>query len=114
MISPRVQCALALLYLALAVGSLSGAPSDLRLRQFLQRSLIAPASKQDLDRYTVSELLSELVQSENEALESEDLLRRAAQDEPRLQMERGTGLMLAPRERKAGCKNFFWKTFTSC
>ncbi|KAL2301201.1 hypothetical protein Nmel_011762, partial [Mimus melanotis] len=21
---------------------------------------------------------------------------------------------LAPRERKAGCKNFFWKTFTSC
>ncbi|CAO2631436.1 SST [Lemmus lemmus] len=21
---------------------------------------------------------------------------------------------MAPRERKAGCKNFFWKTFTSC
>ncbi|XP_077421301.1 somatostatin-1-like [Vanacampus margaritifer] len=21
---------------------------------------------------------------------------------------------LGPRERKAGCKNFFWKTFTSC
>ncbi|KAJ8406151.1 hypothetical protein AAFF_G00303820 [Aldrovandia affinis] len=115
MISSRIQLlSCSFLYLALAVGSLSGAPSDLRLRQFLQRSLIAPENKQDLDRYTVAELLSELVRSENEALGSEELTRRAARDEPRLQLERGASLLLAPRERKAGCKNFFWKTFTSC
>ncbi|KAJ8346928.1 hypothetical protein SKAU_G00283290 [Synaphobranchus kaupii] len=114
MISARIQCALAMLYLALAVNGLSGAPSDLRFRQFLQRSFVAPASKQDLDRYAVAELLAELMQSENEALESEELTRRAMQDEPRFQLERGTNVFLAPRERKAGCKNFFWKTFTSC
>ncbi|KAJ8270830.1 hypothetical protein GJAV_G00119760 [Gymnothorax javanicus] len=114
MISPRTQCALAILFLGLAVNGLSGAPSDVRFRQFLQRSFIAPASKQELDRYTVAELLSELVQSENEALESEELTRRTVEEEPRLQLERGTNLFMAPRERKAGCKNFFWKTFTSC
>ncbi|XP_077396606.1 somatostatin-1-like [Festucalex cinctus] len=26
----------------------------------------------------------------------------------------GLPAALGPRERKAGCKNFFWKTFTSC
>ncbi|XP_035277329.1 somatostatin-1A-like [Anguilla rostrata] len=114
MISHRIQCALAILFLALAINGLSGAPSDLRFRQFLQRSFIAPESKQDLDRYSVAELLSELVQSENGALESEELTRRAALEEPRFQLERGANVFLAPRERKAGCKNFFWKTFTSC
>uniref|UniRef100_A0A8C0UXH4 Somatostatin n=1 Tax=Cyanistes caeruleus TaxID=156563 RepID=A0A8C0UXH4_CYACU len=55
-------------------------------------------------------------QTENEALESEDLSRGAEQDEVRLELERSANSnpALAPRERKAGCKNFFWKTFTSC
>nr|Q9PRR0.1 RecName: Full=Somatostatin; Contains: RecName: Full=Somatostatin-35; Contains: RecName: Full=Somatostatin-14; Flags: Precursor [Lampetra fluviatilis]AAB36059.1 somatostatin [Lampetra fluviatilis=river lamprey, pancreatic tissues, Peptide, 35 aa] [Lampetra fluviatilis] len=26
----------------------------------------------------------------------------------------GAQLPLGNRERKAGCKNFFWKTFSSC
>ncbi|MBN3314780.1 SMS1A protein, partial [Atractosteus spatula] len=114
MLSSRVQCALALLCLALAVSSVSAAPSDLRLRQLLQRSLAASAGKQELARYTLAELLSELAQSENEALESDDLSRAAEQDEVRLELERSANPALAPRERKAGCKNFFWKTFTSC
>uniref|UniRef100_A0A8V0YEZ4 Somatostatin 1 n=1 Tax=Gallus gallus TaxID=9031 RepID=A0A8V0YEZ4_CHICK len=63
-----------------------------------------------------AELLSEPSQTENEALESEDLSRGAEQDEVRLELERSANSnpALAPRERKAGCKNFFWKTFTSC
>uniref|UniRef100_A0A672LCC6 Somatostatin 1, tandem duplicate 1 n=1 Tax=Sinocyclocheilus grahami TaxID=75366 RepID=A0A672LCC6_SINGR len=64
--------------------------------------------------YTLADLLSDLVQAENEALEPEDLSRAVEKDDVRLELERAAGPMLAPRERKAGCKNFFWKTFTSC
>ncbi|XP_030633528.1 somatostatin 1, tandem duplicate 1 [Chanos chanos] len=114
MVSTRIQCALALVCLALAISSVSTAPSDAKLRQLLQRSLLAPAGKQELARYTLAELLSELAQAENEAMDTDDLARGAEQDEVRLELERAAGPVLAPRERKAGCKNFFWKTFTSC
>ncbi|XP_024299221.1 somatostatin-1A [Oncorhynchus tshawytscha] len=114
MLSTRVQCALALLSLALTISSVSAAPSDAKLRQLLQRSLMAPAGKQELARYTLAELLSELALAENEAIESDDLSRGVEQEDVRLELERAAGPVLAPRERKAGCKNFFWKTFTSC
>ncbi|XP_006022478.1 somatostatin [Alligator sinensis] len=118
MLSCRLQGALALLSIALALSGVSGAPSDPRLRQFLQKSLAAAAGKQgrELAKYFLAELLSEPSQTENEALEPEDLSRGAEQDEVRLELERSANSnpALAPRERKAGCKNFFWKTFTSC
>ncbi|XP_010867547.1 somatostatin 1, tandem duplicate 1 [Esox lucius] len=114
MLSTRVQCALALLSFALAINSVSSAPSDTKLRQLLQRSLTAPAGKQELARYTLAELLSELAQAENEAIESEDMSRSVDQEDVHLELERAANPLLAPRERKAGCKNFFWKTFTSC
>ncbi|NP_001187259.1 somatostatin-1 precursor [Ictalurus punctatus] len=112
--STRIQCALALLAVALSVCSVSGAPSDAKLRQFLQRSILAPSVKQELTRYTLAELLAELAQAENEVLDSDEVSRAAESEGARLEMERAAGPMLAPRERKAGCKNFFWKTFTSC
>uniref|UniRef100_A0A8C5MNH6 Somatostatin n=1 Tax=Leptobrachium leishanense TaxID=445787 RepID=A0A8C5MNH6_9ANUR len=113
--SCRVRCALTILSLALAVSSVSSAPTDPRLRQFLQKSLSA-AGKQELAKYFLAELLSEPSLTDNEALDSEDLPRGAEQDEVRLELERSANSSpaLAPRERKAGCKNFFWKTFTSC
>ncbi|XP_072266508.1 somatostatin-1 [Pyxicephalus adspersus] len=113
--SCRVQCALTLLSIALAINSISAAPTDPRLRQFLQKSMAA-AGKQELAKYLLAELLSEPSQIDNEALESDDLPQGAEQDEVRLELERSANSSpaLAPRERKAGCKNFFWKTFTSC
>ncbi|XP_018431893.1 PREDICTED: somatostatin-1-like [Nanorana parkeri] len=113
--SCRVRCVLTLLSLALAMSSISAAPSDPRLRQFLQKSLAA-AGKQELAKYFLAELLSEPSQTDNDALESDDLPRGAEQDEVRLELERSANSSpaMAPRERKAGCKNFFWKTFTSC
>ncbi|XP_026994657.1 somatostatin 1, tandem duplicate 1 [Tachysurus fulvidraco] len=110
----RIQCALALLAVALAVCSVSGAPSDAKLRQFLQRAILAPSGKQEITRYTLAELLAELAQSENDVLDSDDVSRGTDSEGARMEMERAAGPMLAPRERKAGCKNFFWKTFTSC
>lgn len=46
MLSCRLQCALAALSIVLALGGVTGAPSDPRLRQFLQKSLAAAAGKQ--------------------------------------------------------------------
>lgn len=46
MLSCRLQCALAVLSIVLALGGVTGAPSDPRLRQFLQKSLAAAAGKQ--------------------------------------------------------------------
>ncbi|XP_062872835.1 somatostatin 1, tandem duplicate 1 [Trichomycterus rosablanca] len=114
MLSARSRSALTLLALALALSAVTGAPSEAKLRQFLQRSLFGIFGKQDLTRYTLAELLAELNQSENEVMESDDLSRGAESDDVRQELERAAGPMLAPRERKAGCKNFFWKTFTSC
>lgn len=69
---------------------------------------------QELARNTLVELLSELTQVENEAIELDDMSRGVEQEDVDLELERAPGPVLAPRERKAGCKNFFWKTFTSC
>lgn len=46
MLSCRLQCALAALCIVLALGGVTGAPSDPRLRQFLQKSLAAATGKQ--------------------------------------------------------------------
>ncbi|KAF0029253.1 somatostatin-1A [Scophthalmus maximus] len=54
---------------------------------------------------------------------SELMAARADQVTPELEEEEEVGgsvevmrrhLPLSQRERKAGCRNFFWKTFTSC
>ncbi|KAI5281675.1 Somatostatin [Manis pentadactyla] len=88
MLSCRLQCALAALSIVLALGGVTGAPSDPRLRQFLQKSLAAAAGKQELAKYFLAELLSEPNQTENDALEPEDLSQAAEQDEMRLELQR--------------------------
>ncbi|XP_037614791.1 somatostatin-1A [Sebastes umbrosus] len=53
---------------------------------------------------------------------SELMAARADEMRPELEEEEGVRedvmrrrhLPLTQRERKAGCRNFFWKTFTSC
>uniref|UniRef100_A0A8C4RX12 Somatostatin/Cortistatin C-terminal domain-containing protein n=1 Tax=Erpetoichthys calabaricus TaxID=27687 RepID=A0A8C4RX12_ERPCA len=68
---------------------------------------------QALTRFTLEDIISQLGQSESELTESEV----PADNEVHLDLERSTESetnQLPPRERKAGCKNFYWKTFTSC
>ncbi|CAL8334347.1 unnamed protein product [Boreogadus saida] len=104
-----VRSTLLLLSCAAMLSGSSAAPSDTKLRQLLQRSLLAPMpGQEETVRYTLAQLLTELAQAENEALGTDD------QDDERMDLERAASPMMAPRERKAGCKNFFWKTFTSC
>uniref|UniRef100_UPI00398E5D55 somatostatin-1-like n=1 Tax=Pristiophorus japonicus TaxID=55135 RepID=UPI00398E5D55 len=65
-----------------------------------------PAPAQELSRITLLRLLSDLLRSENNVSPSSDK-RGLAQEEIFRRWN-------SPRDRKAGCKNFFWKTFTSC
>ncbi|XP_072235254.1 somatostatin 1, tandem duplicate 1 [Leuresthes tenuis] len=116
--SSRLRCLLLLLLsLTASVSCSSAAQRDSKLRLLLNRTpLLSP--KQDMSRATLADLLlSDLLQVENEALEEENFpLTEGEPEDIRVDLERaaGSGPLLAPRERKAGCKNFFWKTFTSC
>ncbi|XP_019968032.1 somatostatin 1, tandem duplicate 1 [Paralichthys olivaceus] len=111
---------LLLLFLSLSasISCCSAAQRDSKLRLLLHRSPLL-SNKQELSRSSLAELLlSDLLQVENEALEEENFpLADGEPEDIHVDLERAagaTGPLLAPRERKAGCKNFFWKTFTSC
>ncbi|XP_061733822.1 somatostatin 1, tandem duplicate 1 [Nerophis ophidion] len=74
-------------------------------------------SKEDvLHASLVDLLLSDLLQTENEVVEDDSFAAGMDPGDVHVALERSAsgGPLLAPRERKAGCKNFFWKTFTSC
>ncbi|XP_047450436.1 somatostatin 1, tandem duplicate 1 [Mugil cephalus] len=122
--SSRLRCLLLLLLsLSASFSCSSAAQRDSKLRLLLHRTPQL-SSKQDMSRSSLAELLlSDLLQMENEALEEENFpLAEGEPEDVHIDLERATGTgtgtwtgpLLAPRERKAGCKNFFWKTFTSC
>ncbi|XP_005808295.2 somatostatin [Xiphophorus maculatus] len=114
--SLSLRCLLLLLLsLSASISCSSAAQRDSKLRLLLHRTPLL-SSKQDASRSSLAELLlSDLLQMENEALE-EDGFPEGEPEDIRVDLERAasSGPLLAPRERKAGCKNFFWKTFTSC
>ncbi|XP_044059086.1 somatostatin 1, tandem duplicate 1 [Siniperca chuatsi] len=119
--SSRLRCLLLLLLsLTASISCSSAAQRDSKLRLLLHRTPLL-GSKQDMSRSSLAELLlTDLLQVENEALEEENFpLAEGEPEDIHVDLERaaaaaGSGPLLAPRERKAGCKNFFWKTFTSC
>ncbi|XP_076002502.1 somatostatin 1, tandem duplicate 1 [Genypterus blacodes] len=120
--SPSLRCHLLLLLLSLtaSISCSSAAQRDSKLRLLLHRSPLL-TSKQDVLRPSLAELLlTDLLQAENEALEEDDFpLGGGEPEDVHMDLERAaaaadSGPLLTPRERKAGCKNFFWKTFTSC
>ncbi|XP_034534405.1 somatostatin 1, tandem duplicate 1 [Notolabrus celidotus] len=117
--SSHLRCLLLLLLsLTASISCSSAGQRDSKLRLLLHRTPLL-GSKQDVSRASLAELLlSDLLQVENEAMEEDESfpLSEGEPEDVRLDLERaaGAGPLLAPRERKAGCKNFFWKTFTSC
>ncbi|KAK5868167.1 hypothetical protein PBY51_009206 [Eleginops maclovinus] len=103
---------LLLLSLSASLCCCSAAQRDSKLL-LLHRSPL----KQELSRASLAELLLSDLLQENEALEEDGFPAAAGEPENvRVDLERdaAAGPLLSPRERKAGCKNFFWKTFTSC
>ncbi|XP_016325331.1 somatostatin-1A [Sinocyclocheilus anshuiensis] len=107
MFSP-LQVVLVTLSVSLLLCSVSSAPRGDMMLQLL-RSEVDPKENelQDLSRLLLLKQLSESVAPEEKnALESIDDL------EARNEVVRQ--IPLSQRECKAGCRNFYWKTFTSC
>ncbi|XP_016143480.1 somatostatin-1A-like [Sinocyclocheilus grahami] len=107
MFSP-LQVFVGTLSMSLLLCSVSSAPrEDLQL-QLLQSEVDPKENElQDLSRLLLLKQLSESVApEEKDALESIDDL------EVRNEVVRQ--IPFSQRERKAGCRNFYWKTFTSC
>nr|P01170.2 RecName: Full=Somatostatin-2; AltName: Full=Somatostatin II; Contains: RecName: Full=[Tyr7,Gly10]-somatostatin-14; Contains: RecName: Full=[Tyr13,Gly16]-somatostatin-28; Flags: Precursor [Lophius americanus] len=89
---------------------------DLELRQhwLLERARSAGLLSQEWSKRAVEELLAQMSLPEAD-------VQREAEDASmatggRMNLERSVDSTnnLPPRERKAGCKNFYWKGFTSC
>ncbi|KAI4871380.1 hypothetical protein NFI96_015418 [Prochilodus magdalenae] len=121
-----LQCCLALLGLSLVLcgaGASSQPDLDLdldvdlspRARRLLQRARALGMASQEWRKREMEDLLSQLTLPESEFQESEITSLGAKQD-VRVELERSAENpnSLPPRERKAGCKNFYWKGFTSC
>ncbi|TNN67944.1 Somatostatin-1 [Liparis tanakae] len=68
------------------------------------------ADDKDLARLLLLRFVSELTAAKGEMLP--ELEGGGGEEEEEMEMIR-RHLPLAQRERKAGCRNFFWKTFTS-
>ncbi|XP_033885506.1 somatostatin-1-like [Acipenser ruthenus] len=110
MVSCRALWVLALLGLAIAVCSVSAAPHpNLRLRQ---RNGATGIGAQESPKYSLDDLLLQLAQPERDVLEYDE--QGEARLERSQEFENDPSMGLPPRERKAGCRNFYWKTFTSC
>ncbi|KAL0973540.1 hypothetical protein UPYG_G00205730 [Umbra pygmaea] len=114
----QIHCAMALLGLTLAICSqvTSSQPDlDIQSRRLLQRARAAGMAPQAWSRRAVEDYLSLLTEPEAELHESV-VPQGGDQENLRMELERSVddSNILPPRERKAGCKNFYWKGFTSC
>ncbi|XP_006627411.3 somatostatin-1 [Lepisosteus oculatus] len=105
MLCSQLQVLLVALSVSVLLARVSGVPQRDRLADLLRAEV--PEGKEDLSRMLLLKIFSDLLRAENEIPpgSAEDAGIRS--DVPRQ-------LPLAQRERKAGCRNFFWKTFTSC
>ncbi|XP_078392996.1 somatostatin-1A-like [Cetorhinus maximus] len=100
----QAQVLLTLISVALLLLRGSGTARGEGLPDILQER--NPKGKEDLSRVMVLKLVSELLRAEHKALPGPERREAALGDLFRR--------WSSPRDRKAGCKNFFWKTFTSC
>ncbi|XP_061733821.1 somatostatin 1.2 isoform X2 [Nerophis ophidion] len=88
---------------------------ELRRHQMMQRAHDAAVLSQDWTKRTVEDLLARLALPEADGQREAELVA-AATGSGRMNPERSVEPPnnMPPRERKAGCKNFYWKGFTSC
>ncbi|XP_049424365.1 somatostatin-1 [Epinephelus fuscoguttatus] len=103
----RSQVLLVALLSSVLLGQVSGAPRRdmLTLRADL-------SSDKDLANLLLLKFVSELV-----AARGDEMPPRLGEEEEEVGVREEVmrrHLPLSQRERKAGCRNFFWKTFTSC
>ncbi|MEQ2272269.1 hypothetical protein XENORESO_017760, partial [Xenotaenia resolanae] len=84
---------------------------ELRHHRLLQRARSAGLLSQEWSKRAVEDLLAQMSRPEVDAQQDEpDAVSRVTGS--RLNLERS--IDTPARERKAGCKNFYWKGLTSC
>ncbi|XP_017578563.1 somatostatin-1A isoform X1 [Pygocentrus nattereri] len=96
----QLQVMVVALSVLVLVSTVSAAPRGDILAQ-LQAD---PKGNEELSRMLILKLLSDLeIPGDNEVLSGTDVRSDMVRQLP-----------FPQRERKTGCRNFFWKTFTSC
>ncbi|KAI5625476.1 somatostatin-2 [Silurus asotus] len=113
-----LQCCLTLLGLSVVLcgaGVSSQSDPELRNRRLLQRVHALGLAAQEWTKNDLKEILSQLTLPESEFQEG-DISALGTKQDLTVGFERSAEdpNNLPPRERKAGCKNFYWKGFTSC
>ncbi|KAG2468650.1 somatostatin-1 [Polypterus senegalus] len=105
MLRSQLHFVLVALFASVLLVRASSIPPRERLAELLSSEL--PQGKEDFSRMLLIKLLSSLMKSENAVVDD-------SEEDPIVREESTRQLPSSQRERKAGCKNFFWKTFTSC
>ncbi|XP_078132439.1 somatostatin-1A [Sander vitreus] len=103
MLRSQVQVVLVSLFSSVLLVQVNGAPSRDMLT--LRADLV---NDKDLAHLLMLRFVSELM-----AARGDEMLPELKQEGDREELVR-RHLPLSQRERKAGCRSFFWKTFTSC
>ncbi|XP_022616454.1 somatostatin-1-like [Seriola dumerili] len=107
MLGSQVQVLLVALSSSVLLVQVSGAP-----RRDMQTEILRAdfANDKDLAHLLLLKFVSELM-----ATRVDQMLPGLEEEEVGVREEvMRRHLPLSQRERKAGCRNFFWKTFTSC
>uniref|UniRef100_A0A3Q3EKJ5 Somatostatin-2 n=1 Tax=Labrus bergylta TaxID=56723 RepID=A0A3Q3EKJ5_9LABR len=85
---------------------------ELRHHRLLQRARGAGLLSQEWSKRAVEDLLAQM--SLPEAQREAEVVSTATGGKMNLERSVDPPNNLPPRERKAGCKNFYWKGFTTC
>ncbi|CAN9509641.1 unnamed protein product [Ophioblennius macclurei] len=114
MLGSQVQVLLVVLCWSVVLVQVCGAPRGDMLTESLREEL---AGEKDVSRLLLLNYVSGVVAARGEELlrelEDEEAAAAAVAVGGREEVRR-RHLPFSQRERKAGCRNFFWKTFTSC
>ncbi|XP_029373932.1 somatostatin 1.2 [Echeneis naucrates] len=87
---------------------------ELRHQRLLQRARSAGLLSQEWSKRAVEDLLTQMSLPDADAQREAEVVSMATGGRMNLERSVDTPNNLPPRERKAGCKNFYWKGFTSC
>ncbi|KAM9853177.1 somatostatin 1.2 [Aulostomus maculatus] len=87
---------------------------ELRHARLLQRARSVGLLSQEWSKRAVEDLLAQMSLPEAEAQRDAEVVSMATGGRMNLERSVDPPNNLPQRERKAGCKNFYWKGFTSC
>nr|XP_043888425.1 somatostatin 1.2 [Solea senegalensis]XP_043888426.1 somatostatin 1.2 [Solea senegalensis] len=87
---------------------------ELRNHQLLQRARSAGLLTQEWSKRAVEDLLAQMSLPETNGQREAEIVSTATGGRRTMERSIEPPNNIPPRERKAGCKNFYWKGFTSC